>query len=209
MPKLELVIRGMKTELAGKPVKPRLPITPALLRKISAIWEHSEEWDHIMLWAAMCLCFFGFLRAGEAVVPDSSVFDPTQHLTYADIRTDDVSKPRYLQVNIKQSKTDPFRVGVKVLIGRTGNELCPVAAVLAYMALRGPGSGPFFRIKDSRALTRQLFIVKLREVLQAVGVDCSSYSGHSFRIGAAIIAASKGIQDSLIKTMGRWKSIAY
>ena len=61
------------------------------------------EWDHIMLWAAMCLCFFGFLRAGEVVAPDNSDFDPTQHLTYGDIAVDNASKPTYLQVTIKQS----------------------------------------------------------------------------------------------------------
>ena len=33
------------------------------------------------------LMFFGFLRAGEAVAPDNSDFDPTQHLTYADLWT--------------------------------------------------------------------------------------------------------------------------
>ena len=97
--------------------------------------------------AAMYLCFFGFLRAGEAVAPDNSEFDPTQHLTYADIAADSVSKPTYLQINIKQSKTDPFRLGVKVIGGRTGNKLCPVAAVLSYMALRVLGSGPLFRFK--------------------------------------------------------------
>ena len=162
-----------------------------------------------MLWAAMCLCFFGFLRAGEAVAPDNTEFDPTQHLTYADIVVDSVSKPTYLQINIKQSKTDPFRLGVKVIVGRMGNELCPVAAVLSYMALRGPGSGPLFRFKNGKPLTRSSFVAKLRETLEVAGVDCSGYSGHSLRIGAATTAASKGIQDSLIKTMGRWQSVAY
>lgn len=208
MPRLELVMRGMKRSQTGIPSKPRLPITPAILRKIRAEWDRSEEWDHIMLWAAMCLCFFGFLRAGEAVAPDAD-FDASQHLTYTDIAVDDLVDPKYLQVNIKQSKTDPFRLGVKVWIGRTGGDLCPVTAVLAYMALRGPGEGPLFRFRNGSPLTRQKLVIKLREVLQKVGIDCSKYSGHSFRIGAATTAAAKGIQDSLIKTMGRWESVAY
>ena len=122
----------MKRELAGQPATPRLPITPPILRRIRARWDQSMEWDYIMLWAAMCLCFFGFLRAGKAVAPDNSDFDPTQHLTYADIAVDNASKPTYLQVTIKQSKTDPFRLGVKVIVGRMGNDLCPVVAILSY-----------------------------------------------------------------------------
>jgi len=43
-----------------------------------------------------------------------------------------------------------------------------VAAVLAHMALRGPGSSPFFKIKDGQPLTHQLFVTKLHEVPQAV-----------------------------------------
>ena len=155
------------------------------------------------------LMFFGFLRAGEAVTPDNAEFDLTQHLTYADIAVDSVSKPTYLQIKIKQSKTDPFRLSVKVIVGRTGNELYPVAAVLSYMALRGPGLGPLFRFKNGKPLTHSSFVAKLRETLEVAGVDCSGYSVHSFRFGAATTATSKGIQDSLIKTMGRWKSVAY
>ena len=193
---------------AGLSSKPRLPITPAILQKIRIEWDQSKEWDHIMLWAMMCLCFFGFLRAGEAVAPDSN-FDPSQHLTYTDIAVDNLVDPKHLQINIKQSKTDPFRMGVKVWIGRTGGYLCPVAAILSYMALRGPGEGPLFRFQNGSPLTRQKLVNKLREVLQRVGIDCSKYSGHSFRIGVATTAAAKGIQDSLIKTMGRWESVAY
>ena len=60
MPRLELVIRGMKRLQASLLTRPHLPITPNILQKIRARWDHSQEWDQIILWAAMCLCFFGF-----------------------------------------------------------------------------------------------------------------------------------------------------
>ena len=49
MPKLELVIRGMKRLQAGPLSKPRLPMTPDILRRIRAHWVDSQDWDHIML----------------------------------------------------------------------------------------------------------------------------------------------------------------
>ena len=49
----------------------------------------------------------------------------------------------------------------------------------------------------------------LKEVLQVDGVDQSKYSGHSFRIGAATTAAARGMEDSIIKTLGRWNSVDY
>ena len=84
-----------------------------------------------------------------------------------------------------------------------------MAAMLAYMVRHGQGDGPLFCFKDGRPLTRQRLVTKLQEVPKRVGVDCQKYSGHSFRIGAATTAACKRVQDSLIKTMGRWESVAY
>ena len=69
-------------------------------------------------------------------------FGISQYLTYADIAVGDLVDPKQSQMNIKQSETDLFRLGVKVWIGRIGGNLCPVAAILSYMALRGPGEGP-------------------------------------------------------------------
>ena len=76
-------------------------------------------------------------------------------------------------------------------------------------SLGGPGNGSLFQFQRGNLLTRSKFVAKLREVLSEVGIDCSKYSGHSFRIGAVTTTAARGIQDSLIEAMGRWESVAY
>ena len=58
------------------------------------------------------MCFFGFLRAGEVVVPSDSQYDSSVHLSHGDVRVDDPARPQFLEVRIKASKTDPFRKGV-------------------------------------------------------------------------------------------------
>ena len=90
-----------------------------------------------MLWAACCLGFFDFLRAGECTIPDDNSYDPTCHLGYKDVAVDSREGPQVIRITIKQSKTDPFRKGIDLYIGRTGNDLCPVAALLSYLADRG------------------------------------------------------------------------
>ena len=39
--------------------------------------------------------------------------------------------------------------------------------------------------------------------------DHEGYTGHSFRIGAAIAVAQAGIPDSTIKALGQWMSGAF
>ena len=163
-----------------------------------------------MLWAIACMCFFGFLRMGEVVVPSAAAYDPDVHLSEADVKVDSRSKPSYIEVWIKASKTDVFRKGVTVYLGATGNDLCPVAAVLSYMvsSLKSAAkeSCPFFRFSNNQPLTREKFVKELQSALQLRGI---AYTGHSFCIGAATTAATCGIPDSLTKTLGRWESAAY
>ena len=141
----------------------------------------------------MTLFFYGFLRSGEVVVPSEAEFDPSQHLTYEDIAVDDKKQPSFITVMIKQSKTDPFRKGVTVGIGRARGPICPLVAILSYMARRKPRKCPLFMFEDRRPLTRECFVARVREVLQQIGIGQSKYSGHSFRIGAATTAARTGI----------------
>ena len=114
------------------------------------------------------------------------------------------ANPGVMTVRIKVSKTDPFRKGIIFLfIGKAHSDLCPVAAMLAYLVSRGSLPGPLFVLKNGRFLTRPLFVAAMRQALQSAGVDCLKYAGHSFRIGAATMAASRGMEDSITKTLGR------
>ena len=62
---------------------------------------------------------FGFLRIGEITVPSDSLFNPGTHLSLADVAFDHATDPTQLEISIKQSKTDPFRKGVTLMLGRT------------------------------------------------------------------------------------------
>ena len=210
MPQLEYVVKGVKKKTAGRPARCRRPITPQILAMMKQVWEHEpDKFDAAMLCAAACMCFFGFLRSGEVVVPSVSEYDPAVHLSVGDVRVDSTSAPQYLEVRIKASKTDLFRKGVLVYLGRTDKELCPVAAVLSYMVLWGEAAGPFFWFSDGRYLSRERFVAQVQRAIRLAGVEPGGYSGHSFRIGVASTAALCGVQDSLIKTLGRWESAAY
>jgi hypothetical protein len=212
MAKLEQVLKGIKSVQCREPAKrvSRLPILPVHLQKLREVWGRMlPAFDGKMLWAAAALCFFGFLRSGEITIPADSSFDEGAHLSFHDVEVDSLSQPQILRVHLKASKTDPFRVGIDIFIGKTDNSLCPVSAVLSYMVERGADRGPFFRFQDGKPLTRVRFVTKIKEALAASGVDCSAYSGHSFWSGAATTAAKQGISDATIKMLGRWKSSAY
>ena len=84
-------------------------MSPDILQLIKRLWDRkSSDHDYRMLWAACCLGFFSFLRAGEFTVPTDSSFDPEAHLCYSNIAVDNSSIPQVIRITIKQSKTDPL-----------------------------------------------------------------------------------------------------
>ena len=211
-PRLQLLQSGVRRErsLRGPPSKERLPITPSILRRLRSVWVSTPpHHDTTMLWAAAAACFFGFFRAGEITIPSTSTFDPAVHLAWGDVAVDAGQPPSKIRIWLKRSKTDQFGRGVAVFLGATGDDLCPVSAMLAFVALRGNSPGPFFRFRNGNPLTKARFVARVREALEQAGIPAQSYSGHSFRIGAATAAAQAGIQDSTIQALGRWSSTAF
>ena len=153
--------------------------------------------------------FFGFFRAGEITIPSATAYDSQIHLSWGDVAIDNPASPTCVRAHLKQSKTDPLGRGVNIYIGPATNELCPVQALLAYVASRGTHAGPFFCYSASMPLIKSRFIGAVREALQQVRLMPTNYAGHSFRIGAATTAAVAVIEDSLVQTLGRWSSAAF
>lgn len=213
MPRLDYVMRGIKRsqgEDGTNISRSRLPITPTILSLLYKVWAPSEEkYTETLLWAAVCVGFFGFLRSGEFTVPSDSSYDASVHLSFEDIAVNCRATPTVIRLRLKASKTDPFRKGVEIYIGRGEGKLCPITALVRFLALRGSKPGPLLCWKDGSPLTKPRLVGLLRVALEKAGLDPAKFAGHSFRIGAASTAAAKGMEDSVIKTLGRWNSNAY
>ena len=149
MPRIRQVLKGIKVERRknGKPSRSRLPITPTILKKLKACWLRSGDasFEGVMLWAAFLITFFSFCQSGEITVENESKYDPNTHLSFSDLVADSAVSSSVISLNIKCSKTDQDRVGCQVVLGRTGDELCPVTALLNCLTSRGGEPGALFQ----------------------------------------------------------------
>ena len=210
-PRVEMVLLGIKKEQSKRQLpRTRLPITIQIMYKLRQLLQQNpHDYDNLMMWAACCMAFFGFLRCSEFTAPGQQEYDPQVHLQYEDVAVDCRNNPRMLMIRIKQSKTDPFRQGVTLWLGKTDCAVCPVTGILPYLAARGSRPGPLFITSKGAYMTRQSFHSLLSALLSKAGLPQKQFNTHSFRIGAATSAKAAHISDVHIQAMGRWRSNAY
>lgn len=207
--RLQCIIRGIKRSQMNIS-KPRLPIDSKILNQICGLLKRglfSPFIDKTL--ECMCmLAFYGFLRCSEFTV--RSLKAPYQYLRISDVQfSQDKSM---FTLFLASSKTDPFRKGTQILYFQN-NKLCPVSCMLSYLTTyrKEPlnSCAPLFVDSKKQPFSREAFITYLRDILTRLGYKDSDYCGHSLRIGAATSAAAAGIEDHLIKTLGRWNSSCY
>ncbi len=131
---LRRLLQGIK-RVKGLSPDSRLPITPSLLWRFFPQFDLSH-YDHSMLWAAIMLALFGFMRCSELLSLKSS---------------DLVRRSQSYEVTIRKSKCDPFRQGCTLTIIASGAwPLCAVVALDRYLARTtvAPGHG-LFRFANS------------------------------------------------------------
>ena len=95
-----------------------------------------------------------------------------------------------------------------ILKGNKKSPLCPVQAMKEYITKKGLHAGPLFCHINAFFLSRFQFNKVLEFALQFSKVESSNIKSHSFRIGGATNAMSKGIPYEQVKEMGRWQSDA-
>jgi len=143
----EQVLQGVKKmQLKSSPQHERLPITASIMLQIHSVLAQSkQDYNSIMMLPACCTVFFGLLHCSEFTVPSINDYDPTVHLSFQDIAIDSHTSPTVVRISIKQSKTVPFCKGIQLFLGTTDHTICPIKAILPYLALRGSRPGPLFK----------------------------------------------------------------
>lgn len=103
----------------------------------------------------------------------------------------------------------PCNTGIPVVRRRRAIHIvaaCAVEALQRYLTLRGNRPGYLYCWQSGAAVSRAEFSTVLNSCLVFCGLDTSVYKSHSFRIGAARHAVSKGFSDAQIRVLVRWHS---
>lgn len=201
----------------------RRPITTDIIARI-----HTKLRPHTFVskafFAAASLATYALLRMGEFTT-NNNASNPFRMLTLGQIKLFDSKHNQiplssfalfpsvtYLSLTLLVSKTDPFRQSVTIHVGHH----VPVQAMLEYLQLHpaiANQSAPLFVLDSTRTplqpLDRHNMIETTRRVLSLLHLPQDEYHGHSFRKGGATSLAAAGVSDSMIQTLGRWRSDCY
>lgn len=189
----------------------RLPITPTILSKlVDSLDTVASSYFHRVLFKAMfLLAFHAFLRVGEITSTGST----NQHtLKRGHVKVVSSTSGKSLEIIFPHFKHHHGQSSTHVVSAHLQQpHHCPVTAVQTYLELRKHEreDQPLFSFMDGSAISRNIFTNQLKLSLKWAGLNLQHYKSHSFRIGAATTAAMRGIPESDIQTMGRWKSEAF
>lgn len=122
--------------------------------------------------------------------------------------------PEGVILRVGRSKTDPDGEGQHIGVPRAGNsELCPIAALHAWIRAASITAGPLFRAihryvgVTGRALEDHRIAAIIKELATRSGLDPATFSGHSLRSGLATSAARAGASERSIMNQTRHKSL--
>ena len=154
---------------------------------------------------AVCLvAFAGFLHCNELI-----------KLKCSDI----TFNAEDMVINVQSSKTNQYRECASLVIAHTGSVTCPVSMMERYFHIGKLDRTSHGMLFHAKVLTKEgenlrnaggLSYSSLRELLldkiAKLGFDPALFGMHSLPARGAIAAANAGVQDTLFKRHGCWKS---
>ena len=126
---LQTILKAVKKS-QDNVVKPRLPITAEISSKMCNVLRSGffDPYEDLVLETAFCLAFFELLRRIGEFTSQSKTFDPLTDLSIGDIQFH--THDRYFTLQLKRSKTDPFRKGVTLKYFATKQNICPFQTMM-------------------------------------------------------------------------------
>lgn len=211
---------GIKRWSTGARSKPKLPINTAMLRSMGIHLNLSLRSDSLV-YAMMWLATAALLRISEFTVRGSS--EPRtlklSQLSFIDnsgssidlLQQPQSERIRYAVLHLEASKTDPFRSGVDIIVAcrEAVEALCKYFGHMQRHSPRPTSSSPLFTSSNMQPVNRSWFMQRIASLLTKSGYHPERYSSHSFRKGGAVSLQSKGVPDSIVRQMGRWRSDAF
>jgi site-specific recombinase XerD len=147
--------------------------------------------------ALLLIGFAGALRRSEIVALD----------------VNDLTRTKFgLQLRIRTSKTDQEGQGTTVTVA-PGGSACPIAALNQWLLAATIDQGPVFRsafkgshVADARLSDRAVAEI-VKTYVKRIGLDPTSFSGHSLRAGFLTSAAQRGASIFKMMDISRHRSM--
>jgi hypothetical protein len=208
-PVIHRILDGIAREQSLMNIKPRrsLPITPTLINMISSAI-NMNDYDNQMIITAMSTATAGLMRIGELTITDK----PERTLLFKHV----ARVPNGYRITLPFSKTDQYGHQSTVLIGDTNTIKCIDTYINNNNKINNNNNNSnsrnnrsndvFFTYMNGTALTRSSLINTVNKLLKDIHVP--PHRGVSFRAGGATSLAANGVDTSVIKKLGRWRSNA-
>ncbi|KAE8269260.1 hypothetical protein A4X09_0g3086 [Tilletia walkeri] len=208
----------------GKLAPAHLPLRPPVelsdLLSARLFLHNTTNPLHAAVWACALMSFWSACRLGETTVPSAAYFNPARHVSRAAVgplrTTSDGAQA--LAVELPWTKTTR-QDGMTKVLSSQAEELDPVHALRWHLSVNSlPGldstatalfaykirAGPGWRMTP---LTKVTMLNTFSEALRLAGRP--TFSGHSFRIGAATYYWHRGASVDEIKLLGGWASDSF
>jgi integrase len=179
---------------ASRPIKRARPLEIGHLREIIRAIT-GQDLRALRDRALLLIAFWAALRRSEAVQLDLTGKSPLK------------ITPEGLVLHLTGTKGQPKTQ--QIFVPRTGDDICPVAAVERYVETASIKEGPLFRAitKVGNLVQRRLDSASVTHILKSrLGTRAAEFSAHTLRAGFITSAARAGVPEHAIARTSRHRS---
>ena len=194
-----LVVHTLKgsMRLFSGSVHQKSPLTRDDLKLVNDHLPRPLSHDNLLFLTMLCVGFFGLLRLGELMQPDTSLHSTSKISWRHDVHLNVI----FFSFSIPQSKTDVMFEGDQVVIQKSTTAPNPFVLFHKYLVSHDSHFALFPQLwlrSDGSVPSHSWFLSRLHSVFPR------SIGNHSMRAGGTASLAAAGVPPSQIQAIGRW-----